>query len=438
MNVFAKDFEAIAADGGEKYVSAYSEARSETMDFAMAGVKFGDSNQYWNVCAIVPDRNVSKAANGLSISFIIVGIILIVVVSLIIFFLVRKLLQGLPKLTATVDLLAAGDIENVSVIDDANQTATKNELTLLTRAFSRMVESIRRQVEAVGAVANGDLTFDVIPQSDADELNVALKQMVESTNHVFSEIAVSAESVTSGSREMSNGAQLLAQSTSQQAASIEELSAKVSEIAELTKKNEELAAYAAELSESIKETAAKGGSHIQEMSEAVREINDASKSIEKVIKVIEDIAFQTNILSLNAAVEAARAGVNGKGFAVVADEVRNLAAKSSLAAHETSELISHSVEKAAVGMNIVASTSESFAEIISGINETNDYVKQIPEASGKQSNAIENINLGLSQISSSVQQNSATSEETAAISEQLEGQASRLYELIQRFKIKES
>jgi methyl-accepting chemotaxis protein len=435
MSVFADDFESIAKDGGEKYISTYSESRSEDMVFAMVGVNLGDSKQYWNVCAIVPEHNVDEAATGLSINFIISGLTLIILISLIIFFVVRRLLRRLPELTETVDLLAAGDIEHVS-IDDTNQGATKNEIVLLTRAFARMVKSVERQVGAVSAIAGGDLTIEIIPGSELDELNVALKQMVQSTNHVFSEIADSAHSVTIGSEQLTNGSQLLAQSTAEQASSIEELSAEVNEITELTKQNEELSISAAELSEAIKEAAQKGEIQMREMSVAVNEINEASASIKKVIKVIDDISFQTNILALNAAVEAARAGVHGKGFAVVADEVRDLAAKSSVAAHETSELISHSVEKVALGMDIVKNTTDSFEDIVSGINDTNEYVKQIPEASGKQISAIENINVGLSQITSAIQQNSATSEETAAVSEELSKQAARLYELIRRFKIK--
>jgi methyl-accepting chemotaxis protein len=435
MSVFADDFESISKEGGQKYVSTYSEVRSEDMIFAMVGVNLGESKQYWNVCAIVPEHNVDEAATSLSINFIIVGFTLIILISLIIFFVVRKLLRGLPKLTETVDLIATGDIRNVS-IDNTNQAVTKNELVLLTRAFGRMVDSIERQVSVVGAIADGDLTVDIIPGSESDELNVALKQMVQTTNHVFKEIADSAHSVTDGSQQMSNGSQLLAQATAEQASSIEELSSEVNEITSLIKQNEELAIRSAELSEEIKESARRGNAQMREMSEAVKDINESSAGIEKVINVIEDITFQTNILALNAAVEAARAGEHGKGFAVVADEVRNLAARSSIAANETGELISRAVEKTALGMNIAKSTSDSFAEIMAGINETYEYVKHIPEASSLQSAAIENINIGLSQVTNAIQQNSATSEETAAISEELNKQAERLYELIRRFKIK--
>jgi methyl-accepting chemotaxis protein len=437
MNVFTSDFESIAEKGGERFAGAYSPMRSEMMTFSMKGVKIGETNQYWTVCAIVPDSDIDAAANGLSLIFILVGFALIVLVSVIIFIVVRKLLSGLPKLTTTVDVLAAGDTSHI-VMDNAEKQPTKNELELLTRSFGRMVESIKKQVRAVEAVADGDLAIDVVPRSDTDELNVALRQMLQSTNHVFSEINMSAQAVTSGSQQMANGAQLLSQASTEQAAAIEELLASVGAVSALTDKNVDLAVGAANLSGSIKDTAEKGEIQIKQLIDAVTVINDSSTGIENVIKVIEDIAFQTNILALNAAVEAARAGQHGKGFAVVADEVRNLASKSAVAAQESRELIYNTVEKATLGMDIAESTSDSFAEIMSGINETNEYVKQIPEASKMQSEAIKNINTGLDQITSAIQQNSATAEETAAISEEMSGQASMLYELIRRFKIKET
>ncbi|MDR0854391.1 MAG: methyl-accepting chemotaxis protein [Clostridiales Family XIII bacterium] len=435
MSIFESDFEEIAANGGTKYASGYSPSHDEEMIFAMHGVNIGDTEQYWNVCAIVPRSDVDEAGAGLSIVIIAVGVVLILLVSIIIFIIIRKLLADLPKLTSALDSLASGDIAHLS-LDKLTEEKTDNEIALLARSFGRMVESIQKQVDAVQALADGDLTVAVVPESELDALNIALAQMVESTNHVFREINNSAQSVTSGSQQMTNGALLLSQSTTEQAASIEELSAEVSEIADLTKKNEELAKSAAALSASIKDSAQRGGEQIQKLSDAVKEINESSSNIEKVIKVIEDIAFQTNILALNAAVEAARAGQHGKGFAVVADEVRNLAAKSTLAAQETGALISNSVEKATLGVSMAESTSESFAAIMEGINETNEYVKQIPKASMQQSAAIENINIGLEQITNAIQQNSATAEETAAASEEMNNQATLLYQLIRHFKIK--
>jgi methyl-accepting chemotaxis protein len=185
----------------------------------------------------------------------------------------------------------------------------------------------------------------------------------------------------------------------------------------------------------VKNNAEKGADQMSHMTAAVSEINQASHDISKVIKVIDDIAFQTNILALNAAVEAARAGEAGKGFAVVADEVRNLASKSA-AAKETGSLIENSMKKAELGTSIAAETAASLAEIVDGINKSTELFAEIAESSSHQSVAIAQINDGITQVSQVVQRTSATAEECAASSEELNTQSIILTEHVERFKLK--
>ncbi len=185
----------------------------------------------------------------------------------------------------------------------------------------------------------------------------------------------------------------------------------------------------------INTSAKKGSQQMKSMIDAVKQINESSLSISKVIKVIDDIAFQTNILALNAAVEAARAGQHGKGFAVVAEEVRNLAKKSSDSARDTGVLISNSMEKTELGVKIADETYAALAEIVSGIEESNQIVVEIARSSEKQSDTISLINTEINQVAQVVQQNSATAEQSAAASEEMSSQAEVLEKLVLQFEL---
>jgi methyl-accepting chemotaxis protein len=303
-----------------------------------------------------------------------------------------------------------------------------------TGAFIGHVIGVSKLLEHI---ADGDLRDEVKLLSATDTLGISLNKTLQNLNGMFGEINNSTAQVSSGSKQIADGAQTLAQGSTEQAAAVEQLSASITEIAQKTKDNADMAGRTAELATSIKQSAEKGSRQMDEMLAAVKEINEAGKNISRVIKVIDDIAFQTNILALNAAVEAARAGQHGKGFAVVAEEVRSLAAKSADAAKETGTLIANSTEKAELGSRIASETAISLSEIVSGINESNQFIHEIAQSSEQQSAGITQINTGVDQVAQVIQQNSATAEESAAASEEMSGQANMLEDLIAQFKLKD-
>ena len=169
----------------------------------------------------------------------------------------------------------------------------------------------------------------------------------------------------------------------------------------------------------------------------MKEITEKAGEISKIIKTIDDIAFQTNILSLNASIEAARAGSAGKGFAVVADEVGNLAKKSQQAAQNTAKLIEDTIAAVDRGANYTNETAASLQKVSDSFAQINDIVSQISAASEEQNGSVQRISKGIDQISSVVQTNSATAEESAAASEELSSQAATLENLVDHFRLQE-
>ena len=359
-----------------------------------------------------------------------------IVVAIVGILLLLKSLNSIVKPIQTV----SDQIRRLSLGDTIDHSTAmkerRDEIGDLLQSIAKLSEATNVQAGVMQKIAEGDYSVAVDVRSENDVMNKAINEMLNSTNGVLGQIHNSVAQVDHGARQIADGAQALAQGATEQASSVRELSSSVAEIAAKTRSNEEMAEKAAKLAGTIKDNAEKGSRQMDDMISAVNEINEASGSISKVIKVIDDIAFQTNILALNAAVEAARAGQHGKGFAVVAEEVRNLAAKSAGAAKDTGAMIENSIEKANLGVRIAGETAESLAEIVSGINESNNIVVEIAKSSEEQTLGIKHINTGIDQVAQVVQQNSATAEESAAATEEMSSQSAFLQQLIAQFRLR--
>lgn len=305
----------------------------------------------------------------------------------------------------------------------------------ITRMITRPIHEVTRVTEQM---AKGDLDVDISVRSK-DEIGVmagAFRRMADNLNEVMSQINRAADEVASGSKQVSESGVALSQGATEQASSIEQLTASMEQIAAQTSQIATDAQKANQMSLDAKSDALKGNTRMREMQKAMDEINVASQSIGKIIKVIDEIAFQTNILALNAAVEAARAGQHGKGFAVVAEEVRNLAARSADAAKETTAMIEGSITKVEDGTKIANETAKALDEMVTGISDVAELVKRIATSSNEQAAGIGQVNDGIMEVSRVTQTNSATSEESAAASEELSSQAALLKEQVSRFNLR--
>ncbi len=244
-----------------------------------------------------------------------------------------------------------------------------------------------------------------------------------------------ANQVADAASQISSTSQLLADGTTQQAASLEETASALEEMSSMTRQNADNAGTANQRMTVSNQQVGSGATEVKNMAGAMREIEDYSDNIRKIIKTIEEIAFQTNLLALNAAVEAARAGDAGKGFAVVADEVRNLAQHSAQAARDTAELIEGTVTRVQNGGKIVEALEQGFTTIEKGTNEVAGLIQQITTANQEQAQGVDQVNTAVSQMDKITQQNAATAEESASAAEELSAQAENLRSIVNQLAV---
>jgi len=345
-------------------------------------------------------------------------------------YLTRLIVKPLTQLRSIAQAAEQGDF---SVEIDY---VSEDEVGAVADSFRKLAINQRCQAEIARSIADGDLS--VVPQaaSDKDILGNALVNMVEKLNDVMSDISTASYEVDTGSKQVSSSSNSLSEGATTSAASIEEISSSMTEIESQVKASAENATQANQLSTSARDAAETGSSEMTLMLDAMNGISDSSQQIAKIIKVIDDIAFQTNLLALNAAVEAARAGSHGKGFAVVAEEVRSLAGRSAKAARETAELIDDAVKRVENGNEIAERTGEALSGIVEQVTKVTDLVGEIASASNEQAQGVSQVSIGLEQIDSVTQSNTASAEETASASEQLSAQATDLQNSIAQFKLK--
>lgn len=396
-----------------------------------------EGTEGWSLAINAPTKDFTQSTvNGIIITIILM-VVFLAISSYMAYRLARQIGEPVKDCAQRLRLLAEGDLDT-----PVHEIYTGDETQILADSARTLVQGFRLMIqdmdEMLAEMSRGNLTVD----SKCEEAYVggyrglldSARKLSAQLSDTLRQINQSADQVSAGAEQVSAGAQALSQGATEQASAIEELAATINDISGKIIATADRAGDVHSQSSETGREVEQCNEQMFELVNAVRDIGESSSQIGKIIKTIEDIAFQTNILALNAAVEAARAGTAGKGFAVVADEVRNLASKSAEASKSTSVLIEGSARSVEKGMKIADETAASLQKAVISTENTVKAVDKITEATAEQSQAVSQVTQGMDQISSVVQTNSATAEESAAASEELSGQAVILKELVGQFK----
>ena len=413
---------------GEVYEDYKSFSKKLTILRDKFQVELDQAKTMANVCTVI-----------IFIVIVAAGLAIAVVTTMIGKIITNSITEPVKQIDAAVASLRKGELSNVEMLTYESEDEFGDTIRNLKEAMGILADYVREISVEVKAIAQGDLTRngDDITDflGDFSELKTSLLYILKRFNSTLTEISNLAEQVSSNSSEVENASKSLADGATEQAGVIEELNATIDTVVDMA---EDTAKETQNASARVKASANKANEEKEKMNDLLMEmehITEISKEIGNIITDIEDIASQTNLLSLNASIEAARAGEAGKGFAVVADQIGKLAADSAKSAVNTRDLIDKTLVEIEKGNTITRTTADAFNQIITDMESFAEIAQNTMEKANSQAESLEQIGQGIEQLSGVVQGNAASSEENTAISINLAEGAAKMHDRVNIFKL---
>ncbi len=366
-------------------------------------------------------------------ALVLVGVIQLVVMSVT----RRKILHPIIAVRDQMGEISMGNLSAEFPLE-----SDTSEIGMLVASIHETKKELKNYIHDIdyklAQMAQGkmNLSIDTDYRGEFLPIQNALRQILDSLNLALSQINHTARQVSDESEQMASDAQVLSSGAAEQASAIQELSANIQSLSSQVSSTSQDADNARKTSMDSAAQLTACSKKMKELTSAMADISESSQKINGIIKTIEDISFQTNILAINASVEAARAGTYGRGFAVVADEVQSLANKSSIAAKDITKLIENSLELVQHGTALSGDTTEALAVGVSGSQSTADLIQKIADSAQQQALSLQQLTDGVEQISDVVQTNTATAEKSAASASELHKQAEELKQSVQKFQLR--
>lgn len=417
-----------------------------------------EARGYFGNAAKQADEHTNAGINSTISTLIVAGILGILAGLIAAYFITRSISRPLSDITRVADDVAVGDITH------SIDLKSKDEVGKLAESFRNIAGYIKELSDGAEQIARNDLTVSFSPKSDNDTLGNAFRTMVDNLTTVVNQISENAEQLVSAASEVASSSEEMSHGANEQTNQVTQISTAIEEMTSTILESSRNAGDATGASRNASGTAVTGGQIVSDTISGMQKIADVVRSsadsigklaksadqIGQIIGVIDDIADQTNLLALNAAIEAARAGEQGRGFAVVADEVRKLAERTGKATGEITEMIrgiqqetSEAVQSMESGIGEVDKGREladragnSLSEIVNMSQQVMDMIQQIATATEEQSAASEQISKNVESVSAITRQTATGAEQSAMAAEQLNNQAEDLRRIVATFRLK--